>query len=166
MARPFADLTASQIMQTDVVTVERSDTLQDALTLMTEHHVSGLPVIKADNRCVGLISASDILNVEQEHATETGDEEPDYARYFNPETEKWEDVLASAFALEERGSLPVGDIMTTDVVSVSPGTSVPQTAATMVDREVHRVLVLDDNQTLLGLISSIDIVRLVGEGAQ
>ncbi|MFQ5731745.1 MAG: HPP family protein [Planctomycetaceae bacterium] len=165
MTPPFADLKASDIMQDRVVTVESSDTLRDALKLMTEHHVSGLPVIKPGNRCVGVISASDILNVEQEHSPEPGEETHDYARYFNPETGEWEEILASAFALEEHGNLPVGDIMTTNIIAVAPETTLPGVAATMVKRDVHRVLVLDDGQTLLGLISSVDFVRLVAEGA-
>ncbi len=74
MPKPFAKITASDVMRTNVVTFESTDSLEVALRLMTEHHVSGLPVVDAENRCLGLISASDILNYEQDHITKLGEE--------------------------------------------------------------------------------------------
>jgi CBS domain-containing protein len=164
MKKPIAKLTAADVMEQHIITVEASDTLKDALDLMTEHHVSGLPVIDADNRCLGVISASDILGYEQEHLTQSGEEGLETAPYYNPDIAEWEDVPVSAFALEMRGGTPVEAIMTTEVISVSPDAKISHVAATMVENEVHRVLVLDDDRSLLGLISAVDFVRLVAEG--
>lgn len=163
MKQPFAKLTAADVMETRIIAVEATDTLKDALNLMTEHHVSGLPVTDRDNRCVGLISASDILNYEQEHLTQSAEEDEDVAPYYNAETAEWEDVHVSAFALELHGGTPVEQIMTTEVISVSPQTRIRDVAATMAENDIHRVLVLDADNSLLGLISAVDFVRLVAE---
>ena len=60
-------LTARDVMQRDVVIVQLGDTVREALDLMTNNHVTGLPVMGAKGHCVGLISSSDILNYELEH---------------------------------------------------------------------------------------------------
>ncbi|MGM5629287.1 IMP dehydrogenase [Apibacter raozihei] len=47
-------------MISNPVTLSRNHTLQDALNLMQEYHISGLPVIENDNTLVGIITNRDI----------------------------------------------------------------------------------------------------------
>ncbi len=164
MARKSRDrLTAADIMQTDVVTVGPKETLQDAMELMTENHVTGLPVVDHKGRCVGVISATDILNYEQEHAEFTTEANAELARHFDPETNRWESVRVSSYALEEFGEVPVQDVMTRDLVAVGPEAPLNEVARTMIDGEVHRVLVVNQRRELVGLISAFDFVRLFAE---
>ena len=156
-------LTAADIMQRDLVTVSLGDTLQDAMYQMTENHVTGLPVMDAKSRCVGLISASDILNYEQEHTEFTSEANTDMARHFNVDTQRWESVRVTSFALEEFGEVKVDEVMTRDLVAVARDTLVKDVAAKMLKDRIHRVLVLDENQRLYGIISSFDFVQLIGK---
>ena len=91
-------LTAHEIMQRDVVTVSPDESLRQALELMTENHVTGLPVMDGNSRCIGLITSSDILNYEQDHADDSAQERT--AQFFDPESQQWETVPLSAFGLE------------------------------------------------------------------
>src|SRR6185312_11245723 len=91
-------LSAADVMQRDMITVSPSNTLRDALALMTENHVTGLPVMDGKSRCIGLISASDILGFEEEHAED--DSEDGMLQHYNGEIGKWESVPVSAFGLE------------------------------------------------------------------
>lgn len=68
------------------------------------------------------------------------------------------DVFRVADKLE---SLTVKDIMSVDVVSVSPKSTLHDAAATMSDNGIHRVVVLDDEK-LVGVLSALDIVRACG----
>jgi len=52
---------AKDIMSSPVITVRPETTVDDALGLMLQHHVSGLPVVDAENRIVGIISQFDLL---------------------------------------------------------------------------------------------------------
>lgn len=47
-------------MISNPITLSRNHTLQDALNLMQEYHISGLPVIESDNTLVGIITNRDI----------------------------------------------------------------------------------------------------------
>ena len=56
----------------------------------------------------------------------------------------------------------VGEVMSRDIVSVTPGTSVRSIAGIMRNRAIHRILVMDDSR-LCGIVSASDIARAVSE---
>ena len=157
------ELTARDIMETDVVTVAPEESLQEALALITENHVTGLPVLDKKSHCVGLISATDILSYEQDHAEAAAEANEDVARYFDPEEERWESLRVSAFALEKLAEVPVGELMSRELISVRPDVSAREVAQKMLDDDVRRMLVLDDQNYLVGIISAFDFVRIVAE---
>ena len=154
---------AVDIMQRDLVTISRSETLRDALALMTDDHVTGLPVMDEHSRCVGVVTATDILNFEQDHSEETTEANEEVARYFDPDNQQWENIRVSAFALEEFGEVKIDEVMTTELVSVGRSTPLKEVAERMIDAGVHRILVLDDEKRLYGIISASDFVRLFAE---
>lgn len=161
--RSKSKLTAADIMKRDLVVTYEHDTLQDAMTLMTENHVTGLPVVNSKGTCIGIISATDILNYEQEHAEETNEANDDVARLFNPDTQQWESVRVGSFALEQFGSLSVGEVMARELIFVSTSTPLKEVAKKMVDEQIHRVLVLNSERGLQGIISATDFVQLFAE---
>jgi CBS domain-containing protein len=54
------------VMTFHAVTVLPDDTVKDALDLLVANDVAALPVVDVANRCVGVISASDVLALAQE----------------------------------------------------------------------------------------------------
>lgn len=153
--------TAADFMQRDVITVSPNDTLRDALALMTENHVTGLPVMNEKSLCVGLITSSDILNYEEEHSDNSS--ETRTAQFFDPETQQWESAPVSAFGLEEFGDVRVREVMTSDLIWVHGRAPLKEVARRMIDNRVHRVLVMDDEAKLYGIISAYDLVRVIAE---
>lgn len=157
----LAELVANDVMQRDVVTVAPEDSLRDALALMTENHVTSLPVMDSKSRCVGLITASDILGFEEEHAEESS--ELGMAQHFNGEIGRWESVPLSSFGLEEFGDVRVDEVMSRELVFVGRDTPLKKVAKKMLNSDVHRVLVMDDRYNLYGIITSFDFVRVAAE---
>ena len=129
--KPIEELVADDIMHRDMVTVGLGDTLRSTLELMTANHVTGLPVMDHRSKCVGLISATDILNYEQEHAEESAAANADIAQHFDPDSQRWESIRVTSFALEEFGDVRVEDVMSRDLVSVERNTPVKEIARTM-----------------------------------
>jgi CBS domain-containing protein len=154
---------AGDIMQRDVIVVYESDTLQEAMQLMTENHITGLPVVNSKSKCVGVITASDILNYEQEHNEFTAEANSDLARHFNPETQQWESVRVTSFALEEFGEVRVAEVMSRDLVYVHADTPLRDVARKMRDQRIHRVMVMTDQYLLQGIITAFDFVTLCAE---
>lgn len=60
--------------------------------------------------------------------------------------------------------LTVADIMTTDIVTVSPGDDVFETIRMMHAKGVRRVVVVDDAGALVGIVSLDDVLELIAEG--
>ncbi|MDJ0847786.1 MAG: CBS domain-containing protein [Myxococcota bacterium] len=55
--------------------------------------------------------------------------------------------------------------MSRRIVAVEPETPFREVARALASNRVHRALVID-GETLVGIITALDIVRLVGEGTR
>ena len=71
----------------------------------------------------------------------------------NPEPAQW-----------IKGEPTVGDLMNPDVLAVYAEDPALAAAVGMAQRNIHRVVVLDEEQKLIGIVSSMDIVRAVAAG--
>jgi CBS domain-containing protein len=71
----------------------------------------------------------------------------------NPEPAQW-----------IKGEATVGDLMNPDVLAVYRDDPALAAATGMVERNVHRVVVLDEEQKLVGIVTSMDIVKAVAAG--
>jgi CBS domain-containing protein len=134
--------------------------LKDALALMVENHVTGLPVMDDQCRCVGLITSSDILNFVEEHSDVAEDST---TQYFDPESQQWETMSLANFGLDEFGDVAIAEVMSRELIWVDRDAPLNEVAAKMMKERVHRTLVMDKNANLYGIISASDFVRLVAE---
>jgi len=131
-------LRVADVMQTDVRTILEDAPVSEAIMLLADGHVSGLPVLNAQHQLVGLISATDILAAE----AETGD--------------------GAALQQVVTNTL-VQDLMTALPKTIEPDAAVKLAAQEMLYLDVHRLLVVQNGE-LLGVISQSDIVRAVAGG--
>lgn len=183
MSEPLDARAVSGIMHTDLVTVEASMTLREAVEVLRGAGVSGAPVLRG-SRLVGVLSSTDILELEAISPAPSGGPPGalDWAeRETRPDEEDVENPSAFFYARREdadalwnRMTEPDGpewdqlerhtveEIMSRDVVTVSSGTPLPEAAHLMLDHHIHRVLVVDGDD-LVGVVSAFDFVRLVAE---
>ncbi len=156
-------LCARDIMQKHVLSVPPDMPIPELVDFLISHRVSGVPVIEK-GKVVGIVSRSDLVravSLERSLAgiVAEGFEHEEFAPGEAPPTPG---LRSSAVqALQNRS---VRTIMVTDPISVAGDTPVAEVARLLVARHMHRVLVTDGAE-LLGLISSLDVVRLVAEGA-
>lgn len=143
------------LMVTDVVAVAPQDALNEALALMVENRVSALPVVDARDRCVGVVSATDLLGL----ARDLGEELSGIGQLEGMARELFVEKLGETDVMNGR----VQEQMTPDVVSVGPDATVAEAAGTLVRNRVHRLMVVDKQRRLLGIVSTMDIMRLIAE---
>jgi CBS domain-containing protein len=67
---------------------------------------------------------------------------------------------------QRRDAMRVADIMTTDVVTVRPETSVREVARILLERRISGVPVVDEEDRPLGIVSEGDLVRRIETGTQ
>ncbi len=152
------DLTARDVMTREIFTVGPELTLIDLERDLDSQRVTGAPVVE-HGKLVGIVSRSDIdRRLHRERSRSAG-----MAAFYlalDPGEERAASPDPIESALEGLRSLRVRDIMTTEVISVTPDAGVREVAQVMDERRIHRVLVLDNGQ-LQGLISTLDLVRVL-----
>jgi CBS domain-containing protein len=156
-------LRVRDVMERNVISISPDTTLEEFERLLVKHHVSGMPVM-AHGRLLGVATRSDIirqllvaqglaygmLHYYRDH-TGIGGEPEDSPRM----------ALSEAAIVGGRlADLKVRDVMTDNVVTISPSQSVKDAAAEMVHRGIHRLLVVDGGE-LVGLVTSLDVVGLL-----
>ena len=149
----MADLTARDIMTTDVVTVEPSLSVKEAARIMSERALGALPVID-DGAVVGIVTEGDLIMQDVKVRFPTTIHLLDAFIFYPPSQEKMEGELKKAVAAT------VAQVMTREPVHVTADASIEDVATLMVDRDVSRVLVMDGT-SLVGVVSKSDIVRTI-----
>lgn len=125
----------ADIMQTNLETIGADDTVANAVEILADKHISGLPVVSTRGQLIGVISTTDVLQ-----------------------------LLAEAQDPERRGEIlegtPVREIMTAKPVTVGPDEDIREAARQMLYGEIHRLFVEFDGN-LVGVLTQSDIVGAV-----
>ncbi len=147
------------MMNAAVISVSPEIGLDALESELSQHSISGAPVVE-NNKVVGVVSFADIvkqLNIEHTYALTAYDyyEGP----YITHGSEDEVNQLGS-FVGHRLEHLTVRDIMHRVIKSVSPDQPIEEVADMMLEHKVHRLLVMDNNANLMGIVSSIDFVKL------
>lgn len=156
MVKQFRQLRVKDVMVKDVVAINPDDLLHDALDLICENRVSALPVVDSRGHCLGMLSTSDLIDLTHE----LDDEIQNLGRNGAAKPQWLIERLARTL-----GSDRVSEQMTPNVATIDQEASVSEAAATMMRNRVHRLPVTDSHNRLLGIISTMDIMTVVANGA-
>ena len=144
--------TVADVMSRDLIVVRPETPLQEAIQILAEKHISGLPVVDQADSLVGVISETDLM------WQATGATPPAYIMLLdsviylqNPAT--YERDLHKALGQT------VGEVMTQNPITITPDKPLADAARLMHERKIHRLLVLDAGSKLIGILTRGDIVR-------
>ena len=156
------ELTVAEVMQVVVKSVPSEMSLPDLEDEMLRDGVSGFPVVD-DNKLVGVISRSDIvrqLSAERAVAEHTSDFYFDEKGFFERKMESFKDI---ADRVGERiEGLSVRDVMVKNPLTTRMDQPISETAKSFVEHHIHRLPVTDAG-ILVGIVTTMDLVRLVAE---
>ncbi|MBM4071542.1 MAG: CBS domain-containing protein [Planctomycetes bacterium] len=148
--------TAADLMNANPVSIDHDATVREAPALFNNRGFSVAPVIDDAGRPIGVLSSSDILVHDQERtehlAMGRGVENAPV------ETDAGE-RLRFGFHVENVDKTLVSDLMTPAVFSVAPDTPAAKVVSDMLRLHVHHLFVVDAERTLIGVISSLDVLR-------
>lgn len=135
-----------EFLTRDLVTLSVDDTIHEALALMGENRVSALPVVDGRKRCVGILSTTDLVDL-------THDFDEDLKQLDLQNGAESIDNLTNRLGTEK-----VESYMSASVTTVSMETLICKAAQEMLRNRVHHLPVVDHNERLLGIISTMDIL--------
>jgi CBS-domain-containing membrane protein len=137
--------TVKDVMTKKVVVVRDSAPFKEVVRLMDEFRVSALPVVDGMGVLVGIVSEADLLL--KEEYPEPGDSE-----WFEGRKRRRERTKAAG--------LLVTDMMTRDVVTIGPDDSLTDAARSMHGHRIKRLPVVDEEGTVLGIVSRSDLLKV------
>lgn len=124
-------MTIEKIMAKDIVTVNKDQTVIDALKLMQKHKISRLPAISPKTKeLVGIITEADMA--------------------IKIASAKYEEVPLT--------HMRISTIMTSDVITAAPSDSKLQVLKKMVDNHIGGIPIVDDGQ-IVGMITKTDFLK-------
>jgi CBS domain-containing protein len=126
--------TVDDLMTTSPVVVSEEDAVAGVAELLAGYEITGLPVVDADDRLVGVISQTDLVRLRGSTLPWTG----------------WHGLI-------------VRDLMTTPAKTITGSAALDEAAWRMTAEGVHRLVVVDRRQVPIGVISESDIVREIAD---
>ena len=151
-------LKARDVMNRVVATVQEDWTVHELASFLTEHSITGAPVVNDAGRFVGVVSSTDITESAAEAGSMVENLQNPERDLAGVEQELSEDDLHQMHI--EDGSLLVRDIMTPTVYTIPGSTPVAKIAQTMISGRVHRLLVTE-NKRVVGIITTLDMLNLL-----
>ncbi len=146
---------AHHIMTQQVITIGADALIAEAVDTMLRHHVSGLPVVDADGRLIGIISEGDFIR-----RAEIGTER---------KRGRWLSFLVGtdrvAADFVHAHGRKVGEIMTPDPVTISEDTPLAEIVEIMESNNVKRIPVARGHR-LVGIVTRSDFLPAVADLAR
>lgn len=130
---------AREYMSSPLKTVRASSFIDHAHRQLQQFRVSALPVVDEDDRVVGVISRTDVLQVGKREANSRPG--------------------AHLLAFPAK---PISEFMTPDPISTPADTPLAEVANLMVKNRIHRVFLTDADGTV-GLVTTRDLMRAIRE---
>ena len=149
--------TVKEVMSSPVLTVTPETALKDAVSLLSDHHISGLPVVDQSGLLIGELTEQDLM------VRESGVDAGPYVMLLdsviylkNPLN--WDKQVHQVLGTT------VADLMGCDLHSCSENLPLPKAASLLHERSTQRLIVVDDNKHPVGVLTRGDIVRALASG--
>ena len=126
----------STIMTKNIVKLNISDDLTKAEALFKKHHIRHIPVVNG-NIIIGMLSYSDLLKIGL--ADEVGDDES-----------RIDITVYNMFSVEQ--------VMTKNLTTISPETTIKEAAEILSKNEFHALPVCMGN-LLVGIVTTTDLIK-------
>jgi CBS-domain-containing membrane protein len=150
--KPFLDLSAIDLMSRDLRIIPDNMPLREAAQLLLRHQVSGAPVVDHTGTLIGVLSATDFVRQLGRRAD------------GSPKAAEPHECFCADWQMKETSELPtdaVRHFMTHDTVTTGPDTPIADLARMMVDAHIHRIIIVDEHNSPLGIVTSTDVLAAV-----
>jgi CBS domain-containing protein len=151
-------ITAADVMNPNVLTVQEDMTVEELASFLVENEISGAPVEDSAGHLVGVVSVTDLARSVAKGADFASDRPgPDFF------VREWGETLSPESIEELRfgeAGMRVRDIMIPGIYSVDAQTPIPEVAETLIGSHIHRLLVTGDGK-VVGIVTTSDLLGLL-----
>ncbi len=149
--RDIRELRVGDIMQTDWPTLGQEQTVEDAIKLFAESGISGVPVV-GDGGLAGIVTEGDLIFRDAEIKA------PGFLEILGGiiPLGDWNEYRQEAL---KSAGVTVGEVMTEDVITISPDASLAEAATIMAEQRI-KLLPVAEGGLLRGVVTRMDILTL------
>jgi len=126
----------SAIMTKNVITLNKTDSLETAELLFKQNKIRHIPVVSGKS-IKGMLSLTDLLRISFADAV---DETEDYV----------DTIVYNMFTIEQ--------VMAKNLISVTSTTTIKEVAEILAKNEFHAIPVVDNNK-LVGIVTTTDLIN-------
>jgi len=137
-----------EVMTKDITSVDTQMNAKEALDLLQKMQISGLPVIDADRKLVGMFTEKEVVAAILPSYLER------VGRFIYQENPKAVKQKVQMFS-----GIKVKDIMRQNVVTVDEDTTLCEVARIMLTQKARRIPVLNKEKEVVGIVSRGDVVK-------
>ncbi len=150
---------ASNIMNTSVISISPQATLKEVVEILADNKISGLPVVDSANKVVGVITETDIVDFATKlHVVPLIGTSGWISPYLDvTEMTKFK----RGFTL--LANTKVEKVMSRKPITVSEDLQIHEIANLMKKKSVNRILVVDNEGKIVGIIARADLVNFLAE---
>jgi len=131
-------LKVDDLMTTELFTLSESDNLKMARSLMDLQRIRHIPIVNDRREFIGLVTHRDILRATISQLAD-----------IDPNTQG-----------EIDSGIPVGEIMRTDIKTISAETSLKEAATTLLNHKYGCFPVVNEQNGLVGILTEADFLKL------
>jgi CBS domain-containing protein len=141
-----------EIMSKEIKSLSPEITASEALAMLEEMQISGLPVIDGSNKLVGMFTEKEALTaILPSYIEKVG-------RFIYEENPKAVKQKAALLA-----KMKVKDIMRRSVITVDENTTLCEVAHIMLTQKARRLPVLNKDKIVVGIISRGDVLKALSQ---
>lgn len=144
------------IMSTNVLTVSKDTSVEEIAGILVKNNISGVPVVDEENRVIGIVTEKDLLYKD-----------------IKPRFPAMVEILGGMMflsgvkeyntELKKLVATKAEELMTKRVITIDPDSTIEKAAGIMVNKNINRIPVVDEDNHLLGIISRADIIRYMAK---
>jgi len=149
-------LRVRDLMTTDVVTLQPTDTIKTAAIKFAVDNISGAPVVDNRNHLLGIVSQNDILRTLLRYQDLLDKDNPEGLSILKHSLDSGEGGDRIVKAVDEISDLEISTIMTYSTLTTSADAPILDVLRAMITMDVNRVPVIEKG-VLIGIISRGDI---------
>jgi CBS domain-containing protein len=138
-------------MTTEVITISPEADITEAVKILLDKGVNGLPVVDSTGRLVGILCQSDLVRMQKSLPI------PSLFTLLDGFVPMSSSALLEA-EVKRIAASKVSDAMSTKVVTIEPDMTIDEIAALMVDKKFHTLPVTNKGR-LLGVVGKKDVIK-------
>ena len=137
-------------IEKNVYTINKNQNILEAMKIIVDKQIGGMPVVDDNNKLVGFISDGDIV------------------RYFANSYPMFLSVYSSWVAegnnsfeekLQDLIKLKVSELMKSKLITITQDTSIEKACSILTENKIKKVPVVDSNGAIIGIVNSSKITK-------